>query len=86
MGGPAEAAFGQVVRSLRVEAGWSQEQLAEASRTTRGYISLVERGVNSVTVDMIFRLAAAFGTTPSMLFERVETLLAQPDSRSATTE
>lgn len=77
MGGPAEQAFGRVIRELRTVAGWSQEKLAEASSTTRGYISLLERGVNSVTIDMIFRLATAFNTTPSEMLHRTEALMSE---------
>lgn len=72
MGGAAELAFGQVLRDRRRELGWSQEQLAEASQTTRGYISLLERGVNSVSIDMLFRLAQALRTSPSTILLQVE--------------
>lgn len=84
MGGAVERAFGCVLRDLRLEAGWSQEKLAAASSTTRGYISLLERGVNSVTIDMLFRVAGALRITPAALLERVQAAMNSPAEDAST--
>ncbi len=38
------ASFGAVVRHLREERGWSQEQLAEFADLNRSYVGDLERG------------------------------------------
>lgn len=72
MGGPAEQALGRVLRRLRKERRLSQERLAELAGGTRGYVSLLERGVNSPTLSKLLDLAAALGLRPSELVALVE--------------
>ena len=79
MGGRAEAAFGRSVRQLRGERGLSQEQLAEISGCDRSYLSFVERGISSPSLDVIVKLAGAFKLAPSQLLERMESELARSD-------
>ena len=64
--------FGQVLRELRLLAGMSQEQLGLNSGYHRTYISLLERGKKSPSLNAIFRLAAALQTSPSEIIRRVE--------------
>jgi transcriptional regulator with XRE-family HTH domain len=72
MGGPAEQAFGRLVRRLRKERGLSQEGLAEKSGCDRSYLSFLERGINSPSLSMVFQLAGALGMKPSVLLAAVE--------------
>jgi transcriptional regulator with XRE-family HTH domain len=65
-----ERAFGQVLRQQRL----SQEALAFEAGVQRNYVSLLERGKNSATLDILFRLAPALGVTVSALMVRVEEL------------
>lgn len=53
------AAFGQRLRSLRLEAGMSQERLAEAAGVHRAYVGHVERGETTPTLYSIVRFAVA---------------------------
>lgn len=76
MGGPAEQAFGALLRRLRRERGMSQEALAEASGCDRSYLSFLERGINSPSLSMVFQLARALETQPSRLLAEVEADLA----------
>jgi transcriptional regulator with XRE-family HTH domain len=46
------------LRGLRRERGLSQEELAHRADIDRTYISALERGVYSATVDILDRLAA----------------------------
>lgn len=69
------AAFGQALRSLRVAAGLSQEQLGLESGVQRNFISLIETGQNQPTITTIFKLASALGTKPSKLLAAAEKLL-----------
>ena len=65
-------AFGQRVRHLRAERGWSQEQLAEVAGLHRNYVGGVERGERNCALRTIHSLAVAFGVEPSDLFRPAE--------------
>ncbi|WP_304350775.1 helix-turn-helix domain-containing protein [Comamonas testosteroni] len=53
------AAFGRVLARLRKERGWSQEYLGFECELARNYISMLERGERSPTLNTIFRLSKA---------------------------
>jgi len=61
-------AFGRVLNSLRVERKLSQEALGFDSGLTRAYISLLERGLNSPTLDTIYSIAEAIDLPASVIF------------------
>ncbi len=69
------AALGQALRSLRLAAGLSQEQLGLESGVQRNFISLIETGQNQPTITTIFKLAAALNVKPSKLVTIAEKLL-----------
>lgn len=50
-------AFGKVLRRRRVEAGFTQEQLAHEAELQRNYVSLMERGINQPTITTLIKLA-----------------------------
>jgi transcriptional regulator with XRE-family HTH domain len=56
------------IRALRLQKGWSQEYLADASGLHRTYIGTVERSEQSMTVDTIDKLAKALEVNVSELF------------------
>ncbi|HEX8051205.1 MAG TPA: helix-turn-helix transcriptional regulator [Solirubrobacterales bacterium] len=60
---PEHAALGDAVRRLRLEAGMSQEQLAERAGTDLTQIGGIERGVRNPSYTTLVRLAAALETT-----------------------
>ena len=60
--------FGKRVRALREAKDWSQEDLADASRLHRTYISGIERGTRNPTLTVIWQLADALEVSPSELF------------------
>ena len=68
-----EKVFGQVLQEIRKERGLSQEQLGFESGYHRTYISLLERGQKSPSLNTIFQLAIALKVTPSEMLRRVET-------------
>ena len=70
-----EAAFGEVLRDLRLQSDLSQEALAHACDRHRTYISLLERGKHSPSVATLFKLADALATEPSEMLRRVEASL-----------
>ena len=55
------------VRSLRKQAGLSQEELAHEAGLDRTYISQVEREKRNVTIAVLARIAAALGIGPDQL-------------------
>ena len=57
------------VRILRQKAGLTQAQLAERAGIEQGYLSRVERGKHSPSLEVTYRLAAALGVRPGDLFE-----------------
>ncbi len=63
-------AFGRVLREARLQKGISQDTLASMCDFDRTYPSLLERGLRSPTLAMVFRLAEALDITPSLLVTR----------------
>ncbi len=61
-------ALGRRVRKLRIAKGWTQEELAEATRVTRVCIVAVEGGKQNVSMDILVRLANALSVAPEALF------------------
>ena len=49
--------FGEYVRNLRKEIGWSQEELADACGLHRTYVGAVGRGERNVSLSRTVRLA-----------------------------
>jgi transcriptional regulator with XRE-family HTH domain len=70
-----EQAFGRVLRQLREKRGLSQEELGFECGFHRTYISLLERGRHSPTIDLLFRLQRVLKTSPSAMLRRVEPLV-----------
>ena len=67
-----EVAFGIVLRELRKRKGLSQEKLAHEAEMERNYISLLERGKNSVSIKIIFKLAPVLGLPVAEFMGMVE--------------
>ena len=70
--GALRYSFGRVVRSLRLQAGFSQERLAQEADLARNYVGEVERGEKSPTLDVIEALAWALDKKPHDLVEQAE--------------
>lgn len=73
---PELAALGESVRLARVDAGLSQEQLADAAGLHVTHLGGVERGVRNPNYETIIKLARALGTTPGVLTTRADVLAA----------
>lgn len=65
-------AFGKALRALRKEQGYSQETLAFECGLDRTYISLLELGTNSPTLDTIMALCGALNVSLTQLATQVE--------------
>lgn len=64
--------FGKVLRRIRVQSGFTQQTLGLESGIDRSYISLIERGESSPTLDTILQLCAALDITFSYLVAEYE--------------
>lgn len=60
--------FGVLVRQLRKDKNWSQEELAYRTGFHRTYIGMVERGERNVSLKNIKKFAEAFGISIKELF------------------
>lgn len=69
---PTSVRLGEELRSARAALGISQEELAFRADLDRTYISHLENGHKSPTVDVLFRLAEELGVTASSLLAGVE--------------
>ncbi|MGE0827759.1 MAG: helix-turn-helix domain-containing protein [Hyphomonadaceae bacterium] len=58
--------FGRAVQRLRLEKGWSQEELADRAGLHRTYISGVERGVRNPTLTVVMKIAKALAASPAV--------------------
>ena len=70
-GNSLEMAFGLVLRQLRQGRGLSQEALGFESGYHRTYISLLERGRKSPSLQTLFNLSKALKIDPAELIRQV---------------
>ena len=60
--------LGQRVRALRLDRGWTQEELAHRSGLNRSYMSEVERGRSDVSLSTLQKIARPLGISLAELF------------------
>lgn len=65
-------AFGKTLRALRKGRGYTQETLAFESGLDRTYVSLLELGSRSPTLDTMMTLCSALDVSLSQLAVKVE--------------
>lgn len=70
-------AFGLRIRALRLERGWSQEELAERSHLHRNYVGGVERGEINLSLTNVYAIADGLDVPTTDLVE------GEPDSQIA---
>lgn len=61
--------IGRILRRKREALGISQEELAARSEVDRSYISILERGLKSPTIETLEKICAALGTLPERIIE-----------------
>jgi transcriptional regulator with XRE-family HTH domain len=64
--------LGQALQKARRDSGLSQEALAFEAKVDRTYISQLENGHKSPTVDLLFRICPILGIAASELVAVVE--------------
>lgn len=65
-------ALGQELRRARKEAGLTQVEVAKKTKIDRSFISDVERGVATPSLQTLFALCKALRVAPSDVIRRVE--------------
>src|SRR6201995_6177910 len=63
------AGVGTNIRQLRMAKGLTLDRLATSSELTRGYISLVERGLKMPSLAALLRMAAALEVNVAYFFD-----------------
>lgn len=61
--------IGAKIKALRIQKGLTQEELGERTDLTKGYISQLERDLNSPSIDTLFSILEVLGTTPRDFFD-----------------
>jgi transcriptional regulator with XRE-family HTH domain len=67
----ARSLFGNRLKSLRLKRGLSQEEFAAKTGYSRSYVSLVENGRYSVSLDAIVSFANVLGIKPIELLRGI---------------
>ena len=67
---PELIAFGETVRSVRLDKGISQEALAELAGIDRSYMGGIERGEHNIALINIKRISDALETPISAVMEK----------------
>lgn len=67
---PVTTAFGAALRARRLQRGLTQAELAEIAGLNRSYISEVENGQQSISLERADRLAKAVGSQLTELLGR----------------
>jgi transcriptional regulator with XRE-family HTH domain len=65
-------AIGENIRTLRRAKGWTQETLARKTKMDSGYLSTLELGQVTISVDNLLKIAHALKTPISELIKGVE--------------
>ena len=61
--------FGERVKNLRLEKGWSQEKLALTADLDRTYLPGIEKGDRNVSITVIQKIAIALNVEITELFK-----------------
>lgn len=81
MGASIAICFGRVLRQLRKEAGWTQEQLGHEAELQRKYISSLELGQKEASLATVMKLAKALRISPGKVVDLVNGELTKVDSQ-----
>ena len=65
-------AFGDRLRELRTDGGYSQEAFAHLIELDRTYVSGLERGVRNPTLDVVVKVARGLGVHPTEPLSTIE--------------
>ncbi|MEY9978586.1 helix-turn-helix domain-containing protein [Lysinibacillus sp. RC79] len=61
--------IGAKIKALRLKKGLTQEELGERTDLSKGYISQLERDLNSPSIESLFSILEVLGSTPKEFFD-----------------
>ncbi|MGG0656807.1 helix-turn-helix domain-containing protein [Rummeliibacillus pycnus] len=61
--------IGKKIKRLRLKKGLTQEELGERTDLSKGYISQLERDLNSPSIETLFAILEVLGSTPKKFFD-----------------
>lgn len=64
--------LGKELKRLRIEKGYTQEELAHKLKLHRTYISAVELGKKNITINNVYKFACELETNLSNIFTKVQ--------------
>lgn len=64
--------IGEKIKSLRLMQHLTQEELAQRSEVTKGFISQIERDLTSPSVATFLDILEALGVSPDVFFKQIE--------------
>ena len=64
--------IGKKIKKLRIKKGLTQEELGARTDLTKGFISQLERDLNSPSIDTLFSLLEVLGSKPKDFFDEDE--------------
>ena len=76
------ATMGMRIKALRKEKKYTLKQLAEETGLSIGFLSQLERGMSSIAVDSLAKIASILGVSLSTFFSDAEALSQDPVSHS----
>lgn len=76
---PIETIVSENIKSLRKKLGWSQELLAEKTGVSAPYITQIEVGKRTPSLDIVEKLASALGVEYKTLFDTNNDNVDSPD-------
>ena len=64
--------FGKELRKLRLKAGLTQEEVGVSAGVSREYVSMLESGKNTPTIELFMRLCHAVHAYPAEVMARLD--------------
>lgn len=64
--------IGKKIKKLRLKKGLTQEELGERTDLSKGYISQLERDLNSPSIETLFSILEVLGSTPKEFFDEAD--------------
>ena len=68
--------IGAKIKALRIKKGLTQEELGERTDLTKGFISQLERDLNSPSIETLFSMLEVLGTKPKDFFPKKKLFIA----------
>ena len=82
---PAAVRFGEIMRRLRLERGWTVEKLARRCGMNRTYFGILERGENIPSLTTILEIAEVLGVDAGDMVREVAAARRPPSLHVSST-